>query len=370
MSGDGIELNITGDLSRELTGEGASGDENWPPKRPDAVWFMYCACQELERHAHEVVDQTFRHLNILDHKGRTEYLAQLEKSIVDIRLKDRQLYQSVEFEQYKFEGDNFKKHCADQAIRYAVAALEEFNKNMRTSLVYPDEFFLEQSGKSFALMINWIVEARRHLAALEILKNVSKKMYTKRAVKGGHSRSRSASEKNQRKLLEVMITGLMYADPEARIRAERNTQAVVDEWAGEIYELNKKNPIFSWCGGLNRFRGEVLDVLVEKLKKGESISDRHMRSRLRFRGFSNKDSKSSSDASSCEDAELIRERGQREGVQFSLIYLLEQRFGELPNEGLERVKSISDIDDFQTCLDRLPEASSWQTVLQVPGDDK
>jgi len=369
MSGDGIELNITGDLSRELTGDGASGDENWPPKRPDAVWFMYSACQELERHAHEVIDQTFRHLNILDHKGRTEYLAQLEKSIVDIRLKDRQLYQSVEFEQYKFEGDNFKKHCADQTIRYAVAALEEFNKNMRTSLVYPDGFFLEQSGKSFILMINWIVEARRHLAVLDILKNFRKEAYSSRASKGGHARSRPAADKDQKKLLEVMIMGLMNADPQAPSRAERNITALVDEWAGEIYELNKRFHIFSWGGGRNKFRGEVLDVLVKKLKKGESISDRHMRSRLRFRGFLERNNKSSSDDSSCEDTELIREKGQKEGFQLALINVLEQRFGELPDEGLDLVLSISDIDDLQACLGRLPEAASWQTVLQVPGED-
>lgn len=109
-----------------------------------------------------------------------------------------------------------------------------------------------------------------------------------------------------------------------------------------------------------------LDVLVEKLKKGENISDMHMRSRLRFRGFSDMHSKSSSDASRCEDTE----RGQREGVQFTLVYLLEQRFGELPDEGRERVISISDIDDILACIDRLPEAVSWQTVLQVPENDK
>ncbi|MCD6437404.1 MAG: hypothetical protein J7L56_03945 [Halomonas sp.] len=358
MDGDGMELNMVGDKT--------SGEKSWRPKSIEA---MFRVLEELGGCAQKVVNQTFERLNIFDEKKREEYLVKLEKSIVDIRFKDRWLYQAVEFNQYEVEGSEFRKRCADQAMRYAVAVLEELNRNVKPSLVYPEAPFLKQSEESFKLMISWLIEAQRHLAALDVLENVRKEIYAIRAAKGGHSRSRSASEKDQRKLLEVMVKGLMYADPEAPSRAERNITAVVDEWAGEIYELNKKFPIFNW-GGLNKFRGEVLDVLVEKLKKGENISDVHMRSRLRFRGFSDKHSKSSSDASRCEDTELFHKRGQREGVQFTLVYLLEQRFGELPDEGRERVISISDIDDILACIDRLPEAVSWQTVLQVPENDK
>lgn len=354
MRGDEMGLNMVGDEKPE--------EETL---RPESIGDMFWVFQELSACAQKVVNQTFKRLRISDENKRKEYLSKLEGSIFDIRFKDRKLYQFVEFNQYEVEGSEFRKRCADQAMRYAVAVLEELNRNVKPSLVYPEAPFLKQSEESFKLMISWLIEAQRHLAALDVLENVRKEIYAIRAAKGGHSRSRSASEKDQRKLLEVMIKGLMYADPEALSRAERNITAVVDEWAGEIYELNKNFPIFNW-GGLNKFRGEVLDVLVEKLKKGENISDMHMRSRLRFRGFSDKHSKSSSDASRCEDTE----RGQREGVQFTLVYLLEQRFGELPDEGRERVISISDIDDILACIDRLPEAVSWQTVLQVPENDK
>lgn len=364
MGGDGIELNMAGDLSRELTGGGASEEEDWRPKRSDSISVMFSACQVLSVHAQEVVDQTFKRLNILDHKARANYLAQLDKSIIDIRLKDRQVYQAVEFDQYKVEGDKLQKHCADQAIRYAVAALEEFNKNIKTALVYPDEYFLKQSGSSFNLMINWLVEARRHLAALDILENVKKKIYANRAAKGGHSRSRPASEKDQRTLLNVMIKGLLYGDPEAPDRVERDIIAVADDWAEEIYELNRRFHIFNW-GGLEKFRGEVLDLLVEKLKRGENISDRHMRIRLKILRSIESNNKSRSNESSGEDSELIREQGQREGIQFSLVYLLEQRFGELPDAALELVQSTSGVDDLLACLDRLSEAASWQDVLQA-----
>lgn len=246
MRGDEMGLNMVGDEKPE--------EETL---RPESIGDMFWVFQELSACAQKVVNQTFKCLSISDENKRKEYLSKLEGSIFDIRFKDRKLYQSVEFNQYEVEDVELRKLCADQAIRYAVAVLEEFNRNVKTSLVYPEAPFFKQSAESFQLMINWLVEAQRHLAALDVLENVRKEIYAIRAAKGGHSRSRSASEKDQRKLLEVMIKGLMYADPEALSRAERNITAVVDEWAGEIYELNKNFPIFNW-GGLNKFRGEVL----------------------------------------------------------------------------------------------------------------
>jgi hypothetical protein len=359
MRGDEMGLNMVGD---ERPGEEIL--------RPKSIGAMFWVFQELGACAQKVVNQAFKRLSIFDENKREEYLSKLEKSIVDIRFKDRKLYQAIEFNQYEVKGVEFRRLCADQAMRYAVAVLEEFNRNVKTSLVYPEEPFLKQSAESFQLMISWLVESHRHLAALDVLENVRKETYTIRAAKGGHSRSRSASEKDQRKLLEVMIKGLMISDPKAPSRVERNVTAVVDEWAEKIYEINKRIPIFSWGGGLDKFQGEVLDVLIKKRSKSEGVSESQMRSRLKLQGLSERNSKSSSDDSRCEDAELIREQGQREGFQFALINVLEQRFGELPDEGLDLVLSISDIDNLQACLGRLPEAASWQTVLQVSGEDK
>ncbi len=354
-------------MGLNMVGDETLGEEILRPKSIGAMFWVF---QELGACAQKIVNQIFKRLSISDENKRAEYLSKLERSIVDIRLKDRKLYQAVEFNQYEVEGIEFRKLCADQAMRYAVAVLEEFNRNVKNSLLYPEGPFLKQSAESFRLMINWLVEAQRHLAALDVLENVRKEIYTIRAAKGGHSLPRSASEEDQRKLLKTMITGLMCSDLEASSRVKRNTKAVSDKWAEEVYELNKKIPVFSWGGGLNKFRGEVLNLLIQKRSKSEGVSERHMRANLRLRALLDKDGSSNNDASSAEDTELIRERGQREGVQCTLVYLLEQRFGKLPDEGWERVNLISDIDDLLACIDRLPDAASWQTVLQVPGDDK
>ncbi|QHD50697.1 hypothetical protein [Vreelandella aquamarina] len=359
MRGDEMGPNMVGDEKPE--------EETL---RPESIGDMFWVFQELSACAQKVVNQTFKRLSISDENKRKEYLSKLEGSIFDIRFKDRKLYQSVEFNQYEVEDVEFRKLCADQAIRYAVAVLEEFNRNVKTSLVYPEAPFFKQSAESFQLMINWLVEAQRHLAALDVLENVRKKIYTIRAAKGGHSLPQPASGEDQRKLLKTMITGLMCSDLEASSRIKRNATAVADKWAEEIYEINKKIPIFSWGGGLDKFRGEVLNVLIKKRSKSEGVSERHMRVSLRLQALLDKGRNSNSENSSCEDADLIHERGHREGVRSTLIYLLEQHFSELPDEGRKRVNSISDIHDLLACIDRLPEASSWQTVLQVPEEDK
>ena len=65
------------------------------------------------------------------------------------------------------------------------------------------------------------------------------------------------------------------------------------------------------------------------------------------------------------DAELAYKRGCREDIQGILEYLLEERFGALPDDSLEAISAIQRVDDLQGCLNRLPEAASWREVLEL-----
>ena len=105
--------------------------------------------------------------------------------------------------------------------------------------------------------------------------------------------------------------------------------------------------------------------LLKYLKAGQDVSDRHIHRHVMARQLRQRREAFRSDEAARMDAELVHERGFREGVQGVLVVLLEDRFGELPDEAVDAIRATHHVDDLQACLDRLPEAASWQAVLQA-----
>ena len=80
MLGDGSGINMLGDeTSREEI------------LRPESIGDMFWVFQELGGCAQEVVNKTFKRLSISDEDKQKEYLLKLERSVYDIRIKDRRL---------------------------------------------------------------------------------------------------------------------------------------------------------------------------------------------------------------------------------------------------------------------------------------
>lgn len=325
---------------------------------------MRWAGDELTDHAWQVVERVFEHLGVSDSQERDAQIDELFADMESGGFRPGDAMEPIALSQGKIALQEQRERHADIALRQAVAVRYENQKSL-SPLTAPGMGAFDSSLQhSFQRMQSYLLEAQRHLTALDILKNLEGKHYSQRARKGGHTRSRPASEQDQQALLAVMIKDMLYNDPGAIKRAQRNAETVAHEWAVRIYELNRDFHILDIITP-DKLQADILTLLLKCLKAGQDVSDRHIHRRVMARQLWQRRDAFRDDEAARMEVELVHERGFREGVQCVLVYLLEDRFGELPDEAVEAIRATQRVDDLQAYLDRLPEAVSWQAVLQA-----
>jgi hypothetical protein len=325
---------------------------------------MRWAGNELVGHAGQVVERVFEHLGLVDAQERDTRINQLFADMESDGFRPSEAIEPIALSQGKVALKEQRERHADLALRQAVAVKKEY-QNL-SPMTAPGMGSLDSSLQfSFQRMQSCLLEAQRHLAALDILKNLEGKHYSQRARKGGHARSRPASEQDQQALLAVMVKNMLYKNAAAVKRAQSRAEAVAHEWAVRIYEFNCKFQILN-ISSIDDLQVDIHTLLLKLLKAGQDVSDRNIHRRVMARQLMQSRDAFRSEETVRIESELIHTRGFIEGVQRTLVYLLEERFGALPDEAVDAIKAIHSVDELQACLDRLPEAVSWQAVLQEP----
>lgn len=328
----------------------------------DTAVAMRWAGNELTGHAWQVVERVFEHQGLSNAQERDARIDELFASMESGGFRPSEAMKPIALSQGKVALKEQRERHADLALRQAVAVRYEYQRGL-SPLTAPGMGAFDSSLQhAFQRMQSSLLEAQRHLAALEILKNLEGKHYSERARKGGYTRSRPASEQDQQALLVVMVKNMLYNDLGAIKRAQHDAEAVAQEWAVRIYELNREFQFLDITPG--NLEAEILTLLLKRLKAGQDVSERHIRQRVMARQLRQRSDAFRSEEATRMESELAHERGFREGVQSVLVYWLEDRFEELPDEAVKIIRETHRVDDLQACLERLPEATSWQTVLQ------
>lgn len=339
-------------------------DERQRRALADTAVAMRWAGNELTGHAGQVVARVFEHLGVSDAQEREAQIDELFADMESGGFRPSEAMESIALSQGKVALKEQREHHADLALRQAVAVRYEYQRGLFPLTAPGMEAFDSSLQHAFQRMQSSLLEAQRHLAALDILKNLENRHYSQRGRKGGHARARPASKQDQKALLAVMIKGMLYNDPDVFKRAQQSAEVVAHEWAVRVYELNRDFHILDIITR-DKLEAEILTLLLKRLKVGQDVSDRHIHRRVMARHLRQRRDAFRSDEAARMDAELVHERGFREGVQGVLVYLLEDRFGALPDEAVDAIRATHHVDDLQACLDRLPEAASWQAVLQA-----
>lgn len=207
---------------------------------------------------------------------------------------------------------------------------------------------------SFQRMQRALLEAQRHLAALDILDDLEKNLFSERARKGGHAKVRPAAQKEEQRLLDAVVKNMRYnIRHHGNYNKRANNEQIAWDFTKKIFEINEQT-------GFLKFKSiEDLQAQVQtsfnKLKP--SSEDAHfakgpMRRPLQL-----------NEPLRRMEAELRDERRVLEGGQDVLVYLMEQKFKVLPDEAKKALDSVSRFEDLQPYVDRLLKAESWQEVL-------
>ncbi|MBA2779400.1 hypothetical protein [Billgrantia kenyensis] len=331
----------------------------------DTAVAMRWAGNELNGHACQVVERVFEHLGMSDAQERDVRIGELFADMESGSFRPEEAMEPISLRQGKVAIDKQRERHADLALCQAVAVVYEYQK-VFSSLTVPGMGAFDSSLQhAFQRMQLSLLEAQRHLAALDILKNLEGKHYSQRARKGGHTRARPASEQDKQALLAVMVKSMLYKNADAFKRTQSRTEAVAHEWAVRIYKFNDKFEILN-ISSLGDLQADIHTLLLKLLKAGQDVSDRHIHRRVMARQLRQRRDAFRSEEADRIGSELIHTRGFVEGVQGTLVYLLEERFGALPAEAMELIRAMDRVEDLQACLDRLPKASVWQVVLREP----
>lgn len=204
---------------------------------------MRWAGQELARHAWQVVEQVFERLGVTDAEERDTRLNELFTEMECGNYRHEEAREPIALRQGKVALQQQRDHHADQALRQAVSVQHEYRKGLSPMTAAGMGRFNSSLQHSFQLMQSRLLEAQRHLAALDILTNLEGKHYSQRASKGANQRIRPASEQEHHVLLAAMVKNMLYNDPEVISRHKGSLGAVAAEWAKKLFKLNREYQI-------------------------------------------------------------------------------------------------------------------------------
>lgn len=269
-------------LEDSLMGEKSPIGERRRRALTDTAVAMRWAGSELTGHAWQVVERIFEHQGLSDTHERDARIDELFADMESGGFRPSEAMEPIALSQGKVALKEQRERHADLALRQAVAVRYEYRRVL-SSLTAPGMGAFDSSLQhAYQRMQAYLLEAQRHLAALDILTNLEGKHYSQRARKGGHNRARPASEQDQQALLAVMIKGMLYNDPGAYKRAQHNVETVAHEWTLRIYELNREFEILD-ITTRDSLQAEILTLLLKRLKAGQDVSERHIRQRVMAR---------------------------------------------------------------------------------------
>lgn len=204
---------------------------------------MGWAGRELTGHAWQIAEQVFEHLGVSEAEERNARLNELFSDLELGRYRPDEESKPIALRQGKVALHKQRAHHADQALRHVVSVLHEYRRGLSPMTAAGMGRFNSSLQRSFQLMQSRLLEAQRHLAALDILSNLEGKHYSQRASKGANQRIRPASEQEHHVLLAAMVKNMLYNDPEVISRHRGGIEAVAAEWAKKLFKFNREYQI-------------------------------------------------------------------------------------------------------------------------------
>lgn len=226
----------------------------------------------------------------------------------------------------------------------------------------------------FSRMSSSLIKAEGHLAALSMVMPEPHDFEIQRATKGGHAKNNPPSQKDQEvvmvSLIKAMLFNFSFGE---KIHWPTAYKVYGKRIADNICWLNHSLKMFTCYPNDQHIRDAVETVFYEKLKKLKEIDERvgsggrvgRMRHALHFGGrWSTAPSKQIPEWQGFAAETLSRIQYAEERLAKDiLIFLLEDRFGELPVALERQLDQLSSLEDIAVYFSTLREALSLKDVF-------
>ncbi|MBZ9557329.1 hypothetical protein KGQ96_04535 [Halomonas coralii] len=322
---------------------------------PDCHWAVFAT--ELVQRARTVAERVFALQGPASPAAREYQLRKLFEEIEARTVDPREDWeQALSIQQGQRAIDEQLIRHGEIALRQCVFVVYSWEQNL-SPLVFLHGDWTSAITASLAPMVTALEHANRHLAMLETLKNLEGKHYGVRASKGGHARHARPSNKDTTLLLNTMVKGLLYNNPnwEKRDRTE-----VADKLAEHIFAANREYQLLD-IFSLKDLQAELREIVHSLREKQQRVSERQ--SRRRGLAYSLRREFPRTEKNQRLEAEAALTQGRIEGVRTVLIEQLILRFGDLPEAVETFMSQLRDLEVLQQYLARLPEAQSLEDVV-------
>lgn len=322
---------------------------------PDCHWAAMAT--DLVHRARQVTERVFALQGPTSPAAREYQLRKIFEEVESRTVDPREDWnQALSIQQGKHAIDEQLIHHGEIALRQTVFIAYSWEQNL-SPLVFVYGDWTSAVTASLAPMVTALENANRHLAMLETLKNLEGKHYGVRASKGGHARHARPSNKDARLLLNTMVKGLLYNNPNWE---KRDRTKVADELAERIFAANKEYQLLD-ISSFKDLQAELRDIVYALRNKQQRVSERQ--SRRRGLAYSLRHELPRTEKNQQLEAEAALTQGHIEGVQTVLIQQLQLYFAELPEEAEAFISQLNDLDILQQYLSRLPKAQSLTDVI-------
>lgn len=240
-------------------------DERYQRALANTAVAMQRAGAELSSRAWKIADEVLKKIEVVDPAERAKRLAELIEYMEAgnyNRLKEKD--QAILLTQGEVAIEEQLAEHANCALYQAAAAEYQFRRVLSPLTSPAMRGFDEALLGAFEAMQDHLFEAQRHSAALDILHNIKHKMYTSRASNAGKKRLHPATGNEQQQLLSVMIKTMIYNRGIVLDAGKHNLNNLAEQWAQEIFTLNKTCPILDIP--LGQLQVDILTLLQKKEK--------------------------------------------------------------------------------------------------------
>lgn len=226
----------------------------------------------------------------------------------------------------------------------------------------------------FSHMSSSLIEAERHLAALSMVVSEPHDFKMKRATKGGHAKNNPPSQKDQEVVMASLIKAMLFNFSFGeKIHWPTAYKDYGQRIADNICWLNHSLKLFTCYTNDQQIRGAVETVFYEKLKKLKVIDERigpssrigRMRHALHFGGRWGTVPSTQIPGWQGFSVDILGriQDAEEKLAKDILIFLLEDRFGELPVALERQVDQLSSLEDVAVYFSKIWKALSFDDVF-------
>ncbi|HBP0156853.1 TPA: hypothetical protein L5P47_004351 [Pseudomonas aeruginosa] len=310
------------------------------------------AAQCIITKAHSYIQQAFE-LRGIGHDKRDAELASIkneiesERSNIDLTTEpsfkisqDKKAIDSQIFESYK------------QCLLYALHTDKINNLEITPMIAIGQSQIIENA---LTRMTAALMNARAHLTALEILINVKNKHYTVRASKAANVRHLKPSQNEGLLIIKALVKSIHYNNP---VLYKSKMDARTDYTTKIIANINKEYGILD-ITDTNELKWQIYNLCLELTDKIKGPAAR-ISDRLAWIRSQQPSTSTETETSMLHEASLTL--NFNEGMKTALLYMLIEKFNDIPLEISTKIKSIKTKEQIERGLALLSRGANLSEI--------